>query len=118
MNSRKILGIAFVAVLFVFAFWGMLLAWQGPSAAEGEVIRAKGCLEQGVEAGCLIVKTFDGKHTYNVLFGNGKKPDVGAAISFEGVEHQGPTICMQGTAVVVKKWSRIKKHCPPEPAKQ
>jgi hypothetical protein len=93
MNSRKILGIASVAVLFVFAFWGMLLARQGTSAAEGEVIKAKGCC-------------------------NSKKPDVGAAISFARVEHQGPTICMQGTAVDVKKWSRIRKHCPPEPAKQ
>jgi len=62
----------------------------------------------------LILKTFDEKKTYNLFFPSGKKPEPGAAISFEGVKHDGPTTCMEGTPVDVKTWVRIKRLCPRE----
>jgi hypothetical protein len=85
------------------------------SSADGEVMKDNGCVRAGVEAGCLILKTFDDKKIYNLFFPNGKAPEIGVAISFEGVKHDGPTHCMQGTAVDVTKWTRIKRRCPPEP---
>lgn len=58
----------------------------------------------------VLTDSRDGKN-YNLLFG-GDKPAVGAAISFEGEVHQGPTLCMQGTAVKISRWSRIQLQCP------
>ena len=104
-------------MLFILGFCSLRSAGQAASSVAGEVIKDDGCVRQGVEAGCLILKTFDDKKTYNLFFPDGKKPEVGAAISFEGVKHDGPMTCMQGIAVDVKKWIRIKRRCPPEPKK-
>jgi hypothetical protein len=101
-----------------FANLGSTLTAPGPTpyntSGDGEVVQDSGCVRSGVEAGCLILKTFDDKKIYNLFFPDGKAPEIGAAISFEGVKHDGPTTCMQGTAVNVKKWTRLKRRCPPE----
>jgi hypothetical protein len=75
-------------------------------------------VQPGIEAGCLILRTFDGRKTYNVLFRDGKKPESGTAIFFRGMEPLGPTTCMQGIAVDVQKWAPLKKRCPSEPQEQ
>lgn len=79
------------------------------------VVKGSGCVETGVEAGCLVLTNAADKKTYNLMFGSGKKATAGMAISFEGTVHSGPTICMQGTAVNVTKWNQTKMACPQKP---
>ena len=74
-------------------------------------IHAKGCVRRGVEAGCLLVITFDGKTIYNILTGK-DRPQVDDVIEFWGKEFQGATICMQGKPVKVEKWTRLDMKCP------
>jgi hypothetical protein len=114
MRTAKALKISFLFTLAIGAFAGFAMVRQAAGRVAGEVVKDNGCVRQGVEAGCLILKTFDEKKTYNLFFPDGKKPEVGAAISFEGVNHDGPTTCQQGIPVDVKKWTRIKRRCPPE----
>jgi hypothetical protein len=100
-------------------FTGILLLLCVAISAHGQKVQpprskkvsASGCVEQGVEAGCLIVRSAKDDKIYNVLFGDGKKPNAGAGIAFEGVEHNGPTTCMQGTAVEVRQWQPVKMEC-------
>jgi hypothetical protein len=117
MPLAKTLVTSFLLTLVVGVFVGTVIIRQAVSSATGEVIKDDGCVRQGVEAGCLILKTFDEKKTYALFFADGKRPEVGAAISFEGVKHDEPTTCMQGIAVDVKKWTSIKRLCPRETVK-
>lgn len=78
-------------------------------------VHAQGCVRSGVEVGCLMAVTLDGKTTYNILVAK-KPPKAGDVIEFWGKEHQGPTTCMQGKAVKVDKWKLLKMPCPLPPA--
>jgi hypothetical protein len=75
-----------------------------------KTVSGEGCVEAGVEAGCLVLK--DGSTLYNLFF-TGKKPSLRMAIRFSGAIHEGPTTCMQGTPVDVKEWTQTKTYCPP-----
>ena len=77
----------------------------------GKQIIGRGCVEPGVEAKCLVVRDAKSNVLYNPIFDSGNEPQVGAAIRFEGTPHQGPTTCMQGTAVKVTKWTPIQMKC-------
>jgi hypothetical protein len=112
MRPKKLFVLCTLAVLLFSVSWCLALARQDKTSPQAEVIKAEGCVQPGVEAGCLILKTFDSKQSYNVFFRTGKKPDPGTAISFEGVEHEGPTVCMQGTPVDIQKWTQLKRRCP------
>jgi len=78
-------------------------------------IKASGCTQAGVESSCVVLEDFKDKKLYNLFFPAGKQAGPGVAISFTGAEHQGMTTCMQGTAVDVIQWKRLKKSCPKEP---
>ena len=64
-----------------------------------------GCVQAGVEAGCLVVQDTASGDLYNLLI-NGAKPAVGIGIEFTGTHYNGATACMQGTAVQVSTWTR------------
>jgi hypothetical protein len=74
-------------------------------------IHDKGCVRQGVEAGCLLVVTLDANTTYNILVAK-DRPKVGDMIEFWGTEFHGATICMHGKPVKVDKWTRLDTQCP------
>ena len=78
-------------------------------AKDSATIKGSGCVEAGVEAGCLVVGK--NKKAYSLLF-SGEKAKVGTAITFEGTRHTGPSICMQGTSVAVTKWRETRRACP------
>jgi hypothetical protein len=87
----------------------MFTAGMAATAGETQVraarqVQAEGCVEQGVEAGCQVVKDLNGGTLYNVLI-KGPRPGVGEGIEFTGAPHDGPTSCMQGVAVDVVKWT-------------
>jgi hypothetical protein len=72
-------------------------------------VMAIGCVRQGVEGGCLLLKTLDGETTYNI-FAN-PKPDVGIVISIEGTDFRGVTACMEGIPITVTKWEATGETC-------
>ena len=85
---------------------------QSPKNVEESVhvVKGSGCLRPGTEAGCFVVSDLKTQKLYNLLF-SGEKPSPDVAIEFVGVVHDGPTICMQGTAISVKKWTALKMKC-------
>ena len=77
-------------------------AAQAPDSKE---VRAKGCVEPGVEARCLIVKDVKSGKLYNVFIKE-PRPAIGDGIEFTAVPYNGVTYCMQGIAVQVTSWAR------------
>jgi len=88
--------------------------WAPSQIPTPKTVHEKGCVRSGVEAGCLMVVTLDGKTTYNIMVAK-NPPKPGDVIEFWGKEFQGLTYCMQGKAVKVDKWSRLKMKCPLPP---
>jgi hypothetical protein len=96
--TRVVLAVAMIVLV------GAALPAELTAAPKTDQVRAEGCVEAGVEAGCLIVKDVKSGRLYNVLI-KGTRPQVGKGIDFVGVPHDGPTICMQGIAVDVVNWA-------------
>ncbi|MBZ5523077.1 MAG: hypothetical protein LAP21_12640 [Acidobacteriia bacterium] len=80
------------------------------AAAAGKTVTGSGCVEAGVEAGCLVLKDRKTGTLFNLFF-KGTPPAIGTAIRFTGNLHEGPTTCQQGTAVNVTKFTPIRMAC-------
>jgi hypothetical protein len=78
--------------------------------AEVEEVRATGCTVPGVAAGCLLLKTLDGKTTYTI-FADDPKPRTGMVITIDGKLHQGATTCKQGIPLDVTIWESTGEKC-------
>ncbi|MGB9407082.1 MAG: hypothetical protein WCA89_06060 [Terracidiphilus sp.] len=94
----------------LLAVAAMMLA--GTAAASGagptpepKQVRAEGCVEQGVEMRCLVLKDLKSGKLYNLLVKE-PRPNIGDGIEFTGVPFDGVTYCMQGIAVKVTDWKR------------
>jgi hypothetical protein len=72
-------------------------------------VMAIGCVRQGVEGGCLLLKTLDGETTYNIFAD--PKPEVGIVINIEGTDFRGVTACMEGIPITVTKWEATGETC-------
>jgi hypothetical protein len=94
----------FVLVMAAITFAGAALIAGAGRAQESGKVRAEGCVEPGVEAGCLVVKDVKSGKLYNVMIKK-PRPEIGAGIEFTGVLHDGLTVCMQGIAVEVTTWA-------------
>jgi len=99
--------IVFVCVMFLFVSFSHGQKKQ-PEPSPAKTISASGYVTAGVEAGCLMLQDSKTKTLYNLLVAGKNKPALGAAIHFTGTRHEGPTTCMQGEAVDVKKWTPLK----------
>jgi hypothetical protein len=75
-------------------------------------VKATGCVRRGVEGGCLLLKTLDGKTTYNIFAT--PRPEPGIVINIEGTQFRGVTACMQGIAITVTKWEATGEKCKEE----
>jgi len=71
-------------------------------------IKATGCVRRGVE-GCILLKTLDGKTTYNLIAS--PHPEPGTVVTIIGKPHKGPTACMQGIPVDVTDWEETGETC-------
>jgi hypothetical protein len=81
-------------------------------------IRAQGCVEAGVETGCLLVRDLKTGRLYNLLI-RGMPPPLDIGVEFTGTQHNGPSTCMQGIAVEVESWSRKDAlKCPHHPERK
>jgi hypothetical protein len=72
-------------------------------------VKATGCVRQGVEGGCLLLRTLDGKNTYNIFAT--PRPEPGIVITIEGTEFRGVTACMEGIPITVTKWEATGEKC-------
>jgi hypothetical protein len=72
-------------------------------------VKAIGCVRQGVEGGCLLLKTLDGKTTYNIFAT--PRPEPGIVINIEGTRFRGVTACMEGIPITVTKWEATGEKC-------
>lgn len=72
-------------------------------------MKATGCVRKAVEGGCLLLRTLDGKTTYNIFAT--PQPEPGIVITIEGKQHSGPTACMQGIPIDVTKWEATGEKC-------
>lgn len=101
-----------------FALPAMVLFAIAASAAaapapQPKPVHGQGCVEAGVEAGCLVTKDIRSGIVYNLLFKD-THPNAGMGIDFTGVEHEGVTMCMQGVAVNVTAWRHVESlKCSP-----
>ncbi len=73
-------------------------------------IHATGCVSPGVENGCTALKDKKTGDVYTLFFA-ADAPPMNIGIALEGNPHQGMTTCMQGRAVDVTKWSKVKMKC-------
>jgi hypothetical protein len=80
----------------------------------GSVI-ATGCVEQGIDAVCLMLRDRKSKKLYELLF-TGARARPGADIQISGTVHHGPTICQRGVPVDVSAWTSLRSRCDAEPA--
>ena len=94
--------------LLILAVLASILPAQDKKKEVREV-KAIGCVRQGVEGGCLLLKTLDGDTTYNI-FAN-PRPEVGIVISIEGTDFRGVTACMEGIPISVTKWEATGEKC-------
>jgi hypothetical protein len=78
--------------------------------AEIEEVKATGCTVEGANAGCLLMKTLDGKTTYTI-FTDDPKPGAGIVIIIDGKPHQGSNTCKQGIALDVTSWESTGEKC-------
>lgn len=106
-SNMKFAAILLIALLSA----GIAAGQKKPKAAEaGKTITGSGCVEAGVEAGCLVLKDQKTGTLYNLLF-KSNPPAINTAIRFTGTSHEGPTTCQQGTPVDVSKFTVLKMQC-------
>ena len=73
-------------------------------ASDAKQVHATGCVQAGVEPGCLVVQDKTSGNLYDLVI-KGARPLTGAAIEFTGVPFNGATTCMQGIPVEVSSWT-------------
>ncbi|MFP5250646.1 MAG: hypothetical protein ACLGP3_12555, partial [Acidobacteriota bacterium] len=84
----------------------------------GEGIHGQGCVQRGVEAGCLVVKDTETGKLFTLLIEGRARPVIGAGIEFSGTAFKGMTACMQGEPVTVSHWqadASLECHADPPP---
>ena len=90
----------------------ILPACSQASKSQDQPISVSGCVEKGVEDGCLILKDLKTHELYDLKFDKAKAA-IGDAIKFDGVIHSGEVgHCQQGKIVHVGDWEKIRYHCP------
>ena len=103
-------GSVFILAALLCAGLAAGQAKKDKSAPAGKTITGSGCVEAGVEAGCLVLKDTKSGTLYNLFF-QGTAPSINTAIRFTGTLHEGPTTCQQGTPVDVKSFTPIHQSC-------
>jgi hypothetical protein len=73
------------------------------------IVTVTGCISEGVEAGCLVLTTLDGKHKYSLS--KNDQLEVNAGYRIDGTMG-GVDTCMQGPHLNPTKITRLKIHCP------
>jgi hypothetical protein len=110
----NLLALRFILAIGVIA--GLAAAQAPPGKTDqkdrkGEPVSGTACVRAGVEAGCVILATTDGKHTYLVI--GKRQPRVGTVVTFTGTTTPDVvTACMQGTPTQLSKFTEVRMVCP------
>jgi hypothetical protein len=71
-----------------------------------------GCVQAGVEAGCVMLVTTDG-HKYHLLADKEKLPGLGSFVQVKGTAGADViSFCMEGEPLQVKEVRLLEKKCP------
>jgi len=90
----------------------LALALLLPAAALAQQrVVAQGCPLPGVEAGCLVLRTHDGKF-YDLSMANPRPPLNGRGVRISGVPGQRMSYCSQGEALSELSWEPTGTLCP------
>jgi hypothetical protein len=86
-----------------------------PAQAAAQTVRVLGCVRQGVEMGCLIIKDRKTGKTYQINAAS-PKPDPGQnlAVMLTGKVAPGADFCQQGLILTAIAWNYTKMRCPPD----
>jgi hypothetical protein len=88
----------------------LALAAASPAFAD-QPIRVEGCVEAGVESGCLVLRATDGE-VYNVTAAK-PTPAIGVYGEIVGtIESDAMSFCMQGPIVSPATWTAKQGACP------
>ena len=94
-----------------FTIFGLIALAATGAAFADEPIRVTGCVEQGVEAGCLVLRAAAGK-LYNITAAK-PAPAPGAYGEVAGtLKSDAMSICMQGAVVDPATWTAKEGSCP------
>lgn len=101
-----------LALAFVLCWFSAAQAQHAPDqgTVQNTAVHATGCVTPGVEHGCTTLKDKKTGEVYTLFFA-ADAPPADTGISFDATPHQGMTTCMQGQAVDVSKWSKVKMKC-------
>lgn len=95
-------AISIVLILVVGTILSLYILYLGGDSTDiSTQINVTGILEQGVEGGCLILKSDDGK-LYTLLDLPSDTPPFGSRVAVTGTIHDDVvTSCMQGTVLKI-----------------
>ena len=102
-----------VSISILAALATSLLAQDKPAPdrkSEIREIRATGCVARTPQTRCLLLKTLDGKTTYNIVSVD-PTPEPGFVITIDAKPHAGSSDCNQGIAVDVSRWQSTGEKC-------
>jgi hypothetical protein len=94
----------FVSAVVSLALAAAAASTSAAPPSDAKQVKGTGCVQAGVEAGCLVVKDAASGNLYSLLI-KGAKPAVGIGIDFAGTPFNGSTTCMQGIPVQISTWS-------------
>lgn len=103
-----------ILILLCLSIFGADAVAQSRRGRRGRGRRARivsvtGCISEGVEGGCLVLTTLDGKHKYSL--GKSDRLEVNAGYRINGTIG-GPDTCMQGPHLNPTRITRLRIHCP------
>jgi hypothetical protein len=86
------------------------LLFATPCLAD-QTIKVTGCVQKGIEVGCLLLRTITGK-TYNISAAS-PTPILGTYGQVVGTLRSGAvSFCMQGAVIEPAAWTKTGQFCP------
>ncbi|MBV9610038.1 MAG: hypothetical protein JO187_10815 [Acidobacteria bacterium] len=102
-----------IALTLILSLSG--LSQENPVETGGQTVTVSGCVEKGVENGCLVLRDTKTRQLYDLQF-TGAKAAPGDRITFDTITRPGETsVCRQGKVAHVGEWTKI-KNCVKPPA--
>jgi hypothetical protein len=111
----KYCRLASVALFVVLSMLTVGVQAQQSRPSKMKSVTGSGCVTAGVEAGCKMLRDTKTNELFSLFFSGDNDPGLNIGIRFKGNVHEGPANCMQGKAIEVVKWSKIKMNCSQAP---
>jgi hypothetical protein len=103
-HKRRVAVKGFVSAVVALALAAAAASISAAPPTAAKQVKGTGCVQAGVEAGCLVVKDAASGNLYSLMI-KGAKPAVGIGIDFVGAPISGASQCMQGIPVQISTWS-------------